>query len=422
MSFDLRVSRDMIAVLGRLLPPPGLQFGMGGAPVTAVGGKWNLLNRGQHAKFLTPVNLAPNTWTYIQLNRGGVNRLKNPRMPSLKPSSLESVITALTGEMRLCGLNVGPAYKLDNHLVDLPNSGPENLIDSILRGLKAKRVKLVFVVLPDKNTATNMLYEYIKRAADTVHGIHCVCALAEKVVKCEAQLMGNLALKVTMKLGGVTHRVSNGSLGDVEQGRTMIMGIDVTHPSPGSRDTAPSIASCVASVDGKCAKWLGSVRIQAGTQEMVQQLKDMVIERLRQWESERRNNPSLEKGLPTKIIVYRDGVSEGQYQKVLDHEAIQIDQAISELYKPGTPKAKVSILIVGKRHHTRFFPTADTPQNNKGNVLNGLVVDRGITSERLWDFYLQAHDGLQGTVKPSHYVVIKDQNKLGVKELENLVS
>ena len=155
---------------------------------------------------------------------------------------------------------------------------------------------------------------------------------------------------------------------------------------------------------------------------MVQELKDMVQERLRQWESERTKDRSLEKGLPTKIILYRDGVSEGQYQKVLDQEAIQIDQAISEVYEPGKPKAKFSILIVGKRHHTRFFPTALIPVKNNGNVLNGLVVDRGVTGERLWDFYLQAHDGLQGTAKPAHYVVLKDQNNLGVDALEKLVS
>lgn len=35
-----------------------------------------------------------------------------------------------------------------------------------------------------------------------------------------------------------------------------------------------------------------------------------------------------------------------------------------------------------------------------------------------FDFYLQAHAGLQGTVKPTHYIVIYDENKLGADEIQ----
>jgi eukaryotic translation initiation factor 2C len=43
---------------------------------------------------------------------------------------------------------------------------------------------------------------------------------------------------------------------------------------------------------------------------------------------------------------------------------------------------------------------------------NGQVLDKGVTSVRDYDFYLQAHAGLQGTVRPTHYVVIYDENSL----------
>ena len=36
------------------------------------------------------------------------------------------------------------------------------------------------------------------------------------------------------------------------------------------------------------------------------------------------------------------------------------------------------------------------------------------------DFFLQAHSAIQGTAKPSHYVVILDEMKLGAEELQSI--
>lgn len=40
----------------------------------------------------------------------------------------------------------------------------------------------------------------------------------------------------------------------------MLMGIGVTHPSPGSKYGAPSISSVVASIDDHLSQWPGSIR------------------------------------------------------------------------------------------------------------------------------------------------------------------
>ena len=42
-----------------------------------------------------------------------------------------------------------------------------------------------------------------------------------------------------------------------------------------------------------------------------------------------------------------------------------------------------------------------------------------------WDFFLQAHDCLQGTARPAHYVVLRNDltdQGLGAQELEKIVS
>jgi eukaryotic translation initiation factor 2C len=45
-------------------------------------------------------------------------------------------------------------------------------------------------------------------------------------------------------------------------------------------------------------------------------------------------------------------------------------------------------------------------------------VDRHISGRIMREFWLQAHQGLQGTARPAHYVVIKDDIKFEADELE----
>ena len=97
---------------------------------------------------------------------------------------------------------------------------------------------------------------------------------------------------------------------------------------------------------------------------------------------------------------------------VLDDELPSIKQAINSVYPPAEIKhgvPRLSIIIVGKRHHTRFYPTKEEHSDKTGNPKNGLVVDRGVMSFCNWDFFLQAHSALHGTAKPAHYYVIYDE-------------
>ena len=55
--------------------------------------------------------------------------------------------------------------------------------------------------------------------------------------------------------------------------------------------------------------------------------------------------------------------------------------------KPYTPK--LTIVICGKRHHTRFYPVEADNADKNGNPRPGTVVDRGITAVYEFDFFLQ---------------------------------
>lgn len=106
----------------------------------------------------------------------------------------------------------------------------------------------------------------------------------------------------------------------------------------------------------------------------IDDLKDMMEERLKLYQSKK-------KTLPRRIIIYRDGVSEGQFSRVIEMELPQIVKSFEAFGNAKQPyRPKLTIVICGKRHHTRFFPTDAQFADQNGNPRPGTVVDRGATA------------------------------------------
>jgi len=145
---------------------------------------------------------------------------------------------------------------------------------------------------------------------------------------------------------------------------------------------------------------------------MIETLEEMIVERLTDY-----YNHNQQK-VPPMILFYRDGVSEGQYSQVLDVEVPQIFEACKK-FQPGY-KPKLTVIVVGKRHHTRFYPAEQDAADRNFNCRPGTVVDRSVTAVYDFDFYLQAHAGLQGTVRPAHYYVIRDDIGFDANKLQAL--
>ncbi|KAI1205258.1 Piwi-domain-containing protein [Annulohypoxylon truncatum] len=263
---------------------------------------------------------------------------------------------------------------------------------------EAKGIDCMIVILPDSSKA---LYNQIKRLADKEYGVTTICIVASTLTGQNSLggLAGNLALKFNLKFRNNNQSVDNQSLKDViDLNKTMVVGIDVTH-SP--IEHAPSIAGMVASIDAQLGQWPAVLRRQKEKgAEMVEQLEDMLKTRLQLW-------GSRYKRYPENILIYRDGVSQGQYDHVRKHELPKLREACTKLY-PKDDAPKITIIVVGKRHHTRFYKQS-TYQANGNNPQPGTVVDRGVTEALNWDFFLQSHKPLRGTARPAHYFVVHDE-------------
>jgi eukaryotic translation initiation factor 2C len=97
---------------------------------------------------------------------------------------------------------------------------------------------------------------------------------------------------------------------------------------------------------------------------------------------------------------------------VLSKELPSLRKACEQMYPPPDTKKglpRFTVIICGKRHKTRFYPTTEQTCDRSGNTQPGTVVDRGVTETRNWDFFLQAHAALQGTARPCHYYIVHDE-------------
>lgn len=382
----------MVAVYGRMLNRPAVLYKEDRHAQEAKGG-WNL--RG--VKFRDPV---PKTKKKLLVNWGCL------RLNGLKNTAYEDVIQKLEENFKVYGIEMilpfegfatpdgRPGYFVDSKRCS-------RTVESLIEEMCQKgEMDILLIILPSKDTA---LYNRIKRFCDLTQGIHTVCAVEKELFKKDGTYLGNLALKFNLKLGGTNHKLQDIEMGIISKGRTMVVGIDVVHQSPGSGKA--SIASMVASIDKKLAQWPVDLQVQVREgQEMLDKIGVMLHSRLMLW---REHNNEY----PQNILVYRDGVSESQYQQVLEEELEEMQKVSRELYtKAEESWPRYTLIIVGKRHHTRFFP----PENHRhsdsyGNPKRGLVVDRNITEARNWDFFLQSHDAVKGTARPAHYVVLWDE-------------
>lgn len=186
----------------------------------------------------------------------------------------------------------------------------------------------------------------------------------------------------------------------------MFLGADVTHPSPGS--SSPSIAAIVASHDKQATKYNTYIRAQTHRVEIIEEMRGCTFMALQDY---KRVNGHL----PKRVIVYRDGVASGQFDQLRNVEIRAIKAALDAIKCDAT----LTVVVVQKRHHIRFFPT-DNNRDRSGNCLPGTVVDTQITHPSEFNFILQSHAGLQGMSRPTVYHVIHDESKFSSDEIQQI--
>jgi len=109
-------------------------------------------------------------------------------------------------------------------------------------------------------------------------------------------------------------------------------------------------------------------------------------------------------------------VSKSQYGMVKDEEIPQIYAACKEAStkkkRPCAPK--LTVIVVGKRHHARFFESHDSEYN----LSPGLCIYHTVTAPNQFSFYLQSRHSQLRIARSGHYVVIENESRYKPKNLQ----
>lgn len=528
-NFNLIVRPQLIRIAARLLPTPTLQYG--NDETTPDAASWNLAEY-KFVKPITTESLAilelrdrilheynPAHRREIQERIDAVNRL----VDSLREALEKHAMTRSRNNVKVKHRQSARVTKNQ-----MQNYDEQAVVALFKTHLVKPEACCNVVILPNKPDYD--LYATVKRAAELDLGTRTLCVtysnLRSTLGKLNrsphafGQLASNLALKCNLKGQGDNHHIvdafsplferhsaisaANNSNGKGKAAEvtpkstcdTIVIGADVAHPLKAAAPGCPSIASVVGSVDDHFVSFPGSMRLQIGRKETIDKLHDMVKERLIDW-AEKHNNR-----LPKRMLFYRDGVSESQYDKLIQeelpqlHEAYKLarayldndqatlttlnpdgddddkhfedtsntssskpiassssskakdeqkptvkEQAPKEISKEqawqaiqaGKDDFKLTYVVVGKRHNTRFFALSKEgtyslkePGSNgaqpTGNVMPGTLVDNTITHPFSFDFFLQSHKAIAGTGRSAHYFVLTNQMQLSTEQLQAIVS
>ncbi|EXJ61629.1 hypothetical protein A1O7_02058 [Cladophialophora yegresii CBS 114405] len=446
-------------------------------------GSWNLL--GQHFIRTSP---GPRRWTYLAIQE------HNGRRFDLREGNRFQ--TGLQNALNDAGMSNFIFRDWPNYLLTLPDFDTfprKRRFDKLCGSVRQKflefegEVDILLVILPDQKVDT---YSAVKIAGDQILGIPTVCSILKKGrFSSNGTLNKNFAANLTMKMNLKTSTTSvNHQLADrapILTAKTMIIGIDVTHKPSTALKGAPSIAAVVGSVDDQFAQWPVSLRLnpvqdveesevrpeedddglgkgkgKAETidkskrsdttatdapkqaREKVLELEAMVFERLLDyWEHNH--------DMPDQIIIYRDGLSEGQFDMCRNEELPKIKRAIENLKRhrheghvkknggdaAELPDAATAVILVCavKRNHTRFFPADSTIKNDSVycggvdkegyynyNPRPGTLIEDGVTYGDGQDFFLISQKAIIGTARPTHYVILGNETKHTRREIAEM--
>jgi hypothetical protein len=262
--FGITISLEMAVIPARELPPPLPAYRSGKPNVRD--GSWNILD----VKFQRGVTVT--SW-WVLVVRDGEGPFSGPNDPVLSglvmgfaAKCTRSGMTMPAGKPRLLSTSLPPA-----------NVDPSRTraIDVIRQAIKTElsnggKPSFMLVLLSGRD---NYIYPGIKRLGDVELGVHTVHMLLLSALKDPAkqdQYFSNVALKVNTKLGGINHILDPASMKWLTAKKTMVVGMDVTHPGPSSKFGTPSIATIVASVDDSFVQYPASMRIQEGKKEVCQ--------------------------------------------------------------------------------------------------------------------------------------------------------
>ncbi|XP_047656361.1 piwi-like protein 1 isoform X2 [Tachysurus fulvidraco] len=273
--------------------------------------------------------------------------------------------------------------------------------EALLRALQqnvGQQVQIVVVILP---TNRKDKYDCVKKYLCVDCPTPSQCVVARTLTRPQAlmTIATKIALQMNCKVGGELWSI------EIPLKHLMIVGIDCYHDTAAGKR---SIGALVANLNQGMSRWFSKCVLQSRGQEIIDGLKVALQAALKTY-------LRYNKCLPSRIIVYRDGVGDGMLLSVVNYEVPQIMQSIKAMEKDYAPK--LTVVVVKKRIASRFFTLLDARLSNPPP---GTVIDTEVTRPEWYDFFIVSQAVRMGCVSPTHYNVVYDSSGLKPDHLQRL--
>ncbi|XP_046667762.1 piwi-like protein Siwi [Homalodisca vitripennis] len=287
----------------------------------------------------------------------------------------------------------GMAFRISEpEYLDIRDDRTQYYIESLDQAISQLNPQLILVVLLNQKADR---YSAIKKKTLVDRAVPTQVVLAKNLNKKSVMSIATkVAIQMNCKIGGAPWSVTMPLNG------LMVVGFDVCHDA---KSKGKSCGAMVASLNKAMTRYFSAVSNHPVGEELSNDLALNVVKALHCYK--KYNNT-----LPSHIIIYRDGVGDGQIPYVFSHEVQHVARAVHEIY--GGP-VKLAVVLVTKKINTRLFHNAQNPRP-------GTIVDDVITLPERYDFFIVSQFVNQGTVSPTSYNVIHDTIGLDPDKLQRL--
>ena len=241
-AFGINVCPTLTEVTGRILPAPKVGYAQNKA-VQPMKGAWE---QGRNM-FLQPIKVQNWALYCAEDQRRCDNNL------------IKDFIGKLQQGARNCGITL-PNAKFNRYI---RHAGEVRKAMEEIMNSKDKIDFVLFILGRDAE-----VYNKVKQFGDVQMGIITQCIQSKNVQRVNAQLIGNVLLKLNAKLNGQNCAVPTMMMCYALNQPTIILGADVTHPAPGDC-SKPSIAAVTGSLNRFANQYHVEIRTQAHRQETI---------------------------------------------------------------------------------------------------------------------------------------------------------
>nr|AAQ74967.1 Twi2p [Tetrahymena thermophila] len=243
--------------------------------------------------------------------------------------------------------------------------------------------------------AQSGLYSGLKKFLTSEAGIESQHVNPRSLQKNGMSVASKIALQIASKLGRRIWQVETPTGIDKN---TMIIGIETSM----KKIKQQQVVGVVASIDKDFTKYFSDVEIRKDNDTTLPTLSKIVTKAIQAYV---KNTESV----PAEVIVYRQGLGEGQIQQSCNLEIKAIQNGFSNFKSDFNPR--LAFFQVNRKIGQKFY---QSPQGDKGEVSNpasGTIVASQVVQNN-FEFFMAAQNCNSGVCTPTKYTCLYNNTNL----------